>query len=137
MTSLILTTATTFLHPLLLLLSVFLLLSGHDQPGGGFAGGLVAAAAYTLHSIGSGVEATRRALRFSPLTLIGVGVLVQLSSGLIGMFLGLPFLTSLWADTKLPVLGQVKLGTPMLFDTGVYLVVLGITLTIVLSLAEE
>jgi multicomponent Na+:H+ antiporter subunit B len=136
MTSLILTTAIRFLHPLLLLYSVFLLVSGHDEPGGGFAGGLVAAAGYTLYALGNRVEAARQALRFSPLTLIGVGVLVLIASGLLGPLAGRPFLTSLWTKVELPGVGGVDLGTPMLFDTGVYLVVLGVTLTVVLSLAE-
>lgn len=134
MSSLILSTATRLLLPLLLIFSIFLLLRGHNEPGGGFVGGLVAAAAFALYMIATGVADVKRILRIEPRTLIGIGLLICLISGLISLFRGLPFMTGLWSKTVLPVIGKV--GTPLLFDTGVYLVVLGITLTIILSLAE-
>ena len=134
MSSLILSTATRLLLPLLLIFSIFLLLRGHNEPGGGFVGGLVAAAAFALYMIATDVANVKRILRIEPRTLIGIGLLISLISGLISLFRGLPFMTGLWSKTALPVIGKV--GTPLLFDTGVYLVVLGITLTIILSLAE-
>jgi multicomponent Na+:H+ antiporter subunit B len=137
MTSLIFTTATRVLQPLLLLYSLFLLVSGHNEPGGGFAGGLVAAAAFTLHAIAYDVASTRRALHVHPMGLAGAGLLLALASGVPAMLQGGAFLTSLWAKVHLPALGEVELGTPLLFDTGVFLVVMGVTLTFVLSLAEE
>ena len=73
MTSLILRTATRVLMPLLLLYGLFLFLRGHNSPGGGFAGGLVVAAAYALHSFAFGVTAARRALLVDPSRLIGAG----------------------------------------------------------------
>jgi len=135
MTSLILSTATRYLLPLLLLFSFFLLLRGHNDPGGGFAGGLVAAAAFALYAIAHGVAAARRVLPATPQTLIGGGLLVAVSSGLLPVLLGQPFMTGLWDKRSVPVIG--KLGTPLLFDLGVYLVVIGITLLIIFSLAEE
>ena len=137
MTSLILRTATRFLLPLLLLFSVFLMLRGHNEPGGGFVGGLVAAAAFALYTIAYGVEAARRLLRVDPHILIGAGLLLAAGSGLFSLFAGSPFLTGRWVEVNVPDVGKVGLGTPLLFDTGVYLVVMGITLMIVLSLAEE
>jgi multicomponent Na+:H+ antiporter subunit B len=135
--SVILRSTARVLLPLLLLFSVFLLLRGHNEPGGGFAGGLVAAAAWSLYAIADGPAAARRALRVDPLALIGLGLLVALSSGLLGLVEVGTFLTGLWV--KLPVAGLavVDLGTPVLFDLGVYLVVTGVTLTIILTLAEE
>ena len=82
MISIILRTATRFLIELLLLFSVFLLLRGHNEPGGGFIGGLVAAAAYILHAIAYDVPSTRAALRLAPDTIIGVGLLMALAGGL-------------------------------------------------------
>ena len=82
MTSLILRTATRFLMPLLLLFALFLLLRGHNEPGGGFVGGLVVAAAFVLYAIAYGVDAGRRALLVDPSTLLGVGLLVALGSGI-------------------------------------------------------
>ncbi len=137
MTSLILSTTTRLLQPLLLLYSLFLLVSGHDEPGGGFAGGLVAAAAFTLHAIAHDVAAARRALRFEPSTLIAVGLLLALATGVLPLLWGNPLLTSGWVELRPWGLGSLDVGTPMLFDLGVYLVVTGVALTFVLSLAEE
>ena len=135
MTSLILSTATTYLLPLLLLLSVYLLIHGHNLPGGGFVGGLVAAAAFGLYTIAHGVEEARKVLYVNPIVLIASGLSIALVSGVVSIFFRQPFLTGLWSDLKMPVLGKV--GTPLLFDAGVYLVVIGVTLMIVFSLAED
>ncbi len=137
MRSLILPTATTYLMPVLVLFSLFLLLRGHNEPGGGFAGGLVAAAAFVLLSIASGVAVARRALQIDPRSMIGVGLLLMIVSGLIAPLLsGEPYLTSHW--WKIPVGDyEVALGTPLLFDIGVYLGVAGTILLIAFSLEEE
>ena len=135
MTSLILSTATRYMLPLLLLFSIFLLLRGHNEPGGGFVGGLVAAAAFALYAFAFNVANARQAVRVDPRTLIGIGLLIAVSSGLISLFSSLPFMTGLWSSQEIPVLG--KAGTPVLFDVGVYLVVVGVTLTIIFSLAES
>jgi len=118
-----------------MLLSIFLLLRGHNDPGGGFAGGLVAAAAFSLYVIAHSVDEARDVLHVQPRTLIFLGLLVALSSALIPTLTGLPFMTGVWSDQALPVIGKV--GTPLLFDIGVYLVVIGVTLLIIFSLAEE
>jgi multicomponent Na+:H+ antiporter subunit B len=135
MRSLILPIATRYLLPLLLLFSVFLLIRGHNEPGGGFIGGLVAAAAFALYAIAYNVAQVRRILHLNPRTLIGLGLLTAVTSGAIPLLAGKPFMTGLWSDQAVPVLG--KLGTPLLFDIGVYLTVIGVTLMIILSLAEE
>ena len=137
MRGLILPTATTYLMPALLLLSLFLLLRGHNEPGGGFAGGLVAAAAFVLLSVASGVSVARRALQVDPRSLIGVGLVLMIVSGFVGpLFYGEPYLTSHW--WTFPVADyQVAVGTPLLFDIGVYLGVAGTILLIVFSLEEE
>ena len=88
MTSLILSTATRYLLPLLLLFSIFLLLRGHNEPGGGFAGGLVAAAAFALYTIAHNVAEAKKALYVNPHTLIATGLLVAVSSGLISLVAG-------------------------------------------------
>jgi multicomponent Na+:H+ antiporter subunit B len=137
MNSLILGTATRFLMPLMLLFSVFLLLRGHNAPGGGFAGGLVAAAAFALYSIAANVDTTRKALRFEPQNFIGAGLLIALVSGLPGLLFGKPFMAGWWQQIVVPGFMNVKLGTPLLFDIGVYLVVLGVTLKIILPLEEQ
>jgi len=136
MSSRILRTATRYMYPLLLLLSVFLLLRGHNNPGGGFVGGLTAAAALSLYALAYDVPTARALLRVDPRILIAWGLLSALGSGLISMALGEPFLTGKWTKH---VIGGIPfdLGTPLLFDLGVYLVVLGVSVLIIFSLAEE
>jgi len=135
MGSSILRSTTRFLVPLMLLFSVFLLVRGHNQPGGGFVGGLVAATAFALVLLAEGLETARRLLRLEPLSLVAAGLLVSLLSGLLPLLEGGAFMAGRWLDVSLPALG--KLGTPVVFDVGVYLVVLGIVLFILFALAEE
>jgi multicomponent Na+:H+ antiporter subunit B len=134
--SLILATAARVVQPLLLLFSIFVLIRGHDAPGGGFAGGLVAAIAFILLAIAYDPDTARQALRVNPRHLLAVGLLVALATGLTGLAFGEAFLTGIFFD--LPVLagGRVELSTVFLFDVGVYLTVIGVTLTIVFTLAE-
>jgi multicomponent Na+:H+ antiporter subunit A len=124
-------TAARLLMPLLLLFAVFLLLRGHNEPGGGFVGGLVAAAAFALYAIAFGVRRARHALLVRPLTLLGSGLLIALASGLPAVLRGQPFLTAYW------MAGPVALGTPVLFDMGVFLVVAGVVLMMIFNLAED
>ena len=136
MSSVIVQTASRAIEPLLLLLSIYLLLAGHDEPGGGFVGGLVAAGALTLHTIAFGVASARRALRADPRTFAGVGLVVALAAVWAGAAAGVPPMTGLWVD--LPAGSPMKaIGTPVLFDAGVFLVVLGTALNAIFSLAEE
>jgi multicomponent Na+:H+ antiporter subunit B len=134
MASLILSTAARYLLPLQLLLSAFLLLRGHNEPGGGFVGGLVVSAAFALYAIAYDVAAARRALGIDARVLMAVGLLVTVTSGLASLVGGQPFMTGLWSEFVVPLLGKV--GTPLLFDTGVYLVVIGVMLTILFALME-
>jgi multicomponent Na+:H+ antiporter subunit A len=124
-------TAARLLMPLLLVFSVFLLLRGHNEPGGGFVGGLVAAAAFALYSIAFGVQRARQALLIRPLTLLGAGLLIALVAGLPAVAGGRPFLAALWA------FGPAAVGTPVLFDVGVFLVVAGVVVMMIFTLAEE
>lgn len=135
MNSVILATVSRLLTGLLLVFSVFLLLRGHNLPGGGFSGGLVAASAFVLFAFASGFPAARSVLVFTPHVIIGFGLVVAIVAGLAGNVAGLPFLTGLWDKTPLPVIG--KLGTPLLFDVGVYFAVLGVTTLVVFSLGED
>lgn len=135
MKSLILSVAIRYLLPLMLLFSFFLLLRGHNEPGGGFVGGLVAAAAFALYAIAFGVEQARNALRFDTITLIATGLFIAFISAVLPLFGGLPFFTILWYPYELPVFGKV--GTAFTFDLGVYIVVFGITSTIIFAMAES
>ncbi len=134
-TSLILAAATQYLLPLLLFLSVDILLRGHNKPGGGFMGGIMAASALALYFLAHEAEPVRRILRIHPRHFFTMGLLTAAVSGLIPLFFGKPFMTGVWWDRQLPVIG--KIGTPLLFDIGVYHVVVGVILTIFLTLMED
>jgi multicomponent Na+:H+ antiporter subunit B len=133
--SLILATGARYMLPIMLLFSVFLLLRGHYEPGGGFVGGLAAGAAFVLFAVAFGVQRAREILQIDPRMLIGIGLLVALGSGFIGMLFGYQFMAGIWFMYEIPAIGKV--GSPLLFDIGVYLVVVGVVLEIIFVLAEE
>lgn len=136
MNTIILRTVSTFLLPLLLLFSIFILLRGHYLPGGGFIGGLIASIAFVLYSSAHGQKSTKTLLRIHPGFLMPVGLLVALLSGLSGIFFKeKEFMTGVWFKDPIPVIGLV--GTPLFFDIGVYLVVVGVTLTIIMTISES
>jgi multicomponent Na+:H+ antiporter subunit B len=133
--SLILRTAARFLLVLLLVLSVFVLLRGHNEPGGGFIGGLLAAGGVAIYQLSCGTRLARRLLRIDPRAITGAGVLVALVAGFIGVAARGALLAGVWSAVEIPGVG--KLGTPLLFDIGVFLVVVGAVLTILFTLDEE
>jgi multicomponent Na+:H+ antiporter subunit B len=134
MSPILLQTIARTIGPVLLLFSLVLLLRGHNRPGGGFVGGLMAASALTLYLTAYGLEATTRALKVSPERIAAAGLLLSVGSGSLALLDGRPFLAGYWTAVTLPGRAEVEAGTPLLFDTGVYLVVLGATLTFVLYL---
>jgi multicomponent Na+:H+ antiporter subunit B len=137
MKSLILQTATRSLVAVMLLFSIFLLLRGHNEPGGGFIGGLVGAAAFALYAIAFDVQSARRMLGIRPQTMIAVGLAMAGSAGIISLIASEPYLAHLWYLADVPGFGEIHLGTFLLFDIGVFLVVIGVTLLVVLTLSEE
>lgn len=128
-------TATVFLLPLLLLFSIFILLRGHYLPGGGFVGGIIAAIAFVLHAFAFGLRNTRKLLRVKPMALMPAGLALAVFSAILPLFQGLPVMTVLWLEEPLPVIGSV--GSALLFDLGVYIVVLGVALTIIFTISES
>ena len=136
MNSLILRVISRVLYPLLLLFSLFLLFRGHNAPGGGFVGGLVAAAAVTIYAIAHNTQIARDALRLDPHQLIAAGLLLACLSGALALFWGQPFMTGLWSDWFTHH-GKPMVGTALFFDIGVFLTVIGVTLMIVFAFAED
>jgi multicomponent Na+:H+ antiporter subunit B len=135
MNSLILSTVARILQPLLLLFALFVLFRGHNEPGGGFIAGLVAAASFSLFVFAESARAAREALRVSPRQLIASGLLLAIASALFPLLLGRAFMTGVWGKTVFPIVG--KLGTPLFFDIGVFFVVVGVVMIIVFTLFEE
>jgi multicomponent Na+:H+ antiporter subunit B len=132
--SLILRATVRLLLPLLVLFSLFILLRGHNEPGGGFIGGLLAAGGLCLYQLAHGGDAMRRVLRIDPRILIGVGLATAMASGLPALLRGQDYLTGIWGKGVVPGIG--KLSTVLVFDIGVYLVVAGTSLLMVLTLAD-
>ena len=136
MKSLILSTATRALIGLMLVFSVYLLLRGHNEPGGGFVGSLVAAIAFALYAISEGPRAVRRAVGVDPRAMVMAGLAAALLSGLLALLVGAPLFTGVWTEVPLGS-GTLKIGSPILFDVGVYLTVLGAVLMLILAMEAE
>lgn len=134
MKTVILTTTVRLLMPLFFLFSVFLLFRGHNLPGGGFVGGLLIGIAFFLHSMVFGPEMTIKKYKLNPTRIMALGLLVALMSVCLPLFMGLPLFTGVWSSVSLPLIG--KLGTPLFFDIGVYLLVGGIVLAITFILTK-
>ena len=137
MSSLILKTATRLLVGLILTFSVYLLMRGHNAPGGGFAAALVAGTGFALFAIAEGPAVVRRALRIAPQKIAMSGLSLALTSGLAAIAVGRPFLTGMWWIWERKQDSALAIGTPLFFDIGVFLAVLGTILTLILALEEN
>ncbi len=138
MNSLILRVAARYLIALLLLFSIYMLFRGHNEPGGGFIGGLIAATGFILYAIACGTKEARTALFAEPQSIAMGGLAIALGSALFSGLVGdVPF-TGQWAFFGAT---ETEKGTPIstviAFDIGVYLVVLGAVLTLVFAMEEE
>ena len=130
MNTLIFRTIAPLLTAVMVLFSIIVLLRGHNDAGGGFIGGLIAASAAAVLGMAQGVGSVRRVLRINPIVIAGLGVLLAVASGLVSAFSGAPFLTGLWLPLHV-------FGTPGVFDVGVYLVVFGAVTAVVLALEDS
>lgn len=125
--------AARLIIPVQVFFALYLLLRGHNLPGGGFIGGLVLASAIVLR-----VMVRPGAFKGDLIALSGIGLLVALVSASLPLAFGLPFFTGLWGgEIWLPTIGKLKLGTPLLFDIGVFLVVTGVGAKMLLVLLAE
>jgi multisubunit Na+/H+ antiporter MnhB subunit len=132
MRSIILSTTIRLLVALILVFSVYLLWRGHHLPGGGFAAALVAASGFGLFAMAEGPESVYQSLRIDPQKLTATGLILVSATGSLPMFLGKPFLTGIWWSLS----PGLSIGTPLFFDIGVFLVVLGTVLSLILTLEE-
>ena len=137
MSSVILTTGTRAVFHTILLFSAFLLFAGHNAPGGGFIGGLVASAALVLRFVAHGPDDVRKTVRVRAETLLGLGVLLAAVTAVTPLLLGADLLTSDTWKVNVPLLGNVKASSVLVFDVGVYLVVVGLVLMMLQTLGGE
>jgi multisubunit Na+/H+ antiporter MnhB subunit len=136
-TSVVLDEADRWLFRVIIVVSLFVLFKGHNAPGGGFAGGLIAGGAFVLRYLAGGALRLRRSLVFRPLAGIGVGLLVAASTALVPALAGEPALSSSIATIDVPLIGEIKVVSSALFDMGVYLLVVGVVVQILLSLGSD
>jgi multisubunit Na+/H+ antiporter MnhB subunit len=137
MESVILQIAARHMRPLLIILSVIVLYRGHNEPGGGFIGGLMLGAAYILYAMAFGVRKTQERIVFNPVNLTALGLLIALLSGLPSVFSDMPFMTGEWITLFKGAAMEIKLGTPLLFDLGVFFTVAGMLMLVMFSIMEE
>lgn len=130
------TTARLVFHSAVVL-SLYLLFAGHNQPGGGFVGGLVAGTALAVHYIAGGIEDVRGVMPLRPWTVLGGGMVVAASTALIPLAAGGAVLESGLRSLTLPLLGTVKITSALAFDIGVYIVVVGLVAMVLEAFGDE
>jgi multicomponent Na+:H+ antiporter subunit A len=135
--SLIMDMAGRGIAPLVLLLSLYVAFRGHNAPGGGFAGGLIAACAFALRFLGGGEDRDRRAVPIDPPLLIGLGLFLAALTAVIPLGFGDDFLESAIWKLDVALIGEVKIVSSMFFDIGVYLLVVGVVLMVIADLGTD
>ncbi|MGM8216235.1 Na(+)/H(+) antiporter subunit B [Bacillaceae bacterium W0354] len=134
---LILRTTTHLIAFILLGFSVYLFFAGHNSPGGGFIGGLMTSAAFILMYMTYGFNSIQKILPVNFRVVLAAGLFIAALTGVGSFVFDAPFLTHSFGHFDLPLLGDTELATAVLFDLGVYLVVVGVTMTIILTIAND
>lgn len=135
--SIMLHTITRIVAFIILAFSVFLFFAGFNNPGGGFIGGLMTAAGLLLLYVSFDLKTVKRVIPFNYTTMIALGMLIAVGTGVFSMFYGDPYLTQYYSYFNLPILGETKLKTALPFDLGIYLVVVGVALLSIITIAED
>jgi multicomponent Na+:H+ antiporter subunit A len=135
--SVILDTTVEVVFDAALVLSLYLLFAGHNQPGGGFVGGLVAGAAVALRYVAGGIEAVRPTIRARPWFILALGLGLAVATTAVPLLVGRSVLDQEAATWDLPLLGTIKASTALIFDAGVYLVVVGLVLMVFEALGDD
>ncbi|MAK65976.1 MULTISPECIES: monovalent cation/H+ antiporter subunit A [unclassified Methylophaga] len=132
----IMQTLTRLLFPLMLMVAVFIFLRGHNLPGGGFIAGLIASVALISQYLANGIDWTNERLRIDMHRVIWIGLLVATLTGVVSMLIGYPFLTTAFTYLTWPVVGKFEVASAIAFDLGVFLVVVGATVMILVELGK-
>jgi len=133
----ILQTVTKVVVFIILTLAIYLFLSGHHSPGGGFIGGLVLASAIVLLCLAFDIETIQKGIPFDFKKIAALGAFIAVGTGVGSLFFKVPFLTQTHTYVEVPVLGKISFATVTLFELGVALVVVGVVVTIILSISED
>lgn len=134
---LILRTTSSLIIFIMLGFAVYLLLAGHNSPGGGFVGGLTTSAAFVLMYMAYGEKVVKKIIPINFQFFIPLGLLIATLTGLGALLFNVPFLTHTFGVFHIPFVGEIELATAMLFDLGVYFTVFGSMMTIILTIAED
>ncbi len=126
-----------WMFPVIIVLALHLFLRGHDQPGGGFAAGIVMSIGFILQYMAGGTRWVEERLRILPVRWIGIGLLLALLVGLASLLLGYPFMTTSFQYAQIPYIGRVPLASALIFDLGVFVLVVGATVLILIALAHQ
>ncbi len=138
MSSILVRTAIKLIFPLVLMFAAYTALKGHNEPGGGFIGGLMAAVAFLLFRMANGRKALVKLMPFHPRNLVAVGLGLALATAIAPLFFGKPMLTSLVIDELSIGMGQtIHFASAVFFDTGVLMVVVGVSVGMIQRLNEE
>lgn len=137
MKNIILQIALPYIRFFLIFFSIITLFRGHNFPGGGFIGGLMFSGAFIFQALAWDVADSRKTLKIRPAHMIGTGLFTAFISAFSGIVSGRPILSGIWIDIPLLKSYSVKLGTPLLFDIGVYLTVSGVVLFLIFTIMEE
>ena len=127
MNSTILQIAQRYVRVFLLVFAVIALVRGHNHPGGGFIAGLLAGLSMVMKGFAYDLDLVAKQMKFAPERIMALGILLILASALPSVMDGTSFMTAYWLQLKVPLLDELKLGTPLLFDIGVFFGVIGIT----------
>ncbi|MEN3146251.1 monovalent cation/H+ antiporter subunit A [Neorhizobium sp. IRAMC:178] len=127
----------TWLFPVIITFAVYIFMRGHDMPGGGFSAGLTLSIAFLLQYLAGGTRWAEDRLRILPLRWMGAGILTASATGIGAWFFGYPFLTSHFQYVELPLIGKMPAATALLFDLGVFSLVVGSTVLILVALAHQ
>lgn len=130
-------TATKVITFIILIFAVHIFFAGHYTPGGGFVGGLLTASAIVLLMLAFGMETVRNILPLNYVIITAVGLLIALATASAAIIFDVPFFTHAYDYFNLPLFGETSLHSAALFDLGVYLVVVGVTMTIIQTIGED
>jgi len=133
----ILQTVTKIASFIILLFSFHLFFAGHNNPGGGFIGGLMTASSLVLLLLAYDLKTVQNILPVNFIYVAAVGLFISISTGIGSFLFGAQFLSHAFDYFNLPLLGKTELATAVLFDIGVYLVVVGVTMTIIQTIGER
>lgn len=137
MNSQVLQIASKYVKTLLIVFAIIALLRGHNYPGGGFIGGLLAALSIVYGSLAFSSKEARERLWILPEQYIGAGLFFILLSFLPSLIQNKPLMQGVWVSFEVPLMDELKLGTPLLFDLGVFVAVIGVTLMFLFTLSMK